>query len=154
MTGDPPNDAGRIEIVDLDLPSGPSAPGRARFEIRHATEGVLAEDDSATATLLISELVTNAVIHSQQPDDTSIALRITRAPDRLRVEVTDSGSGFDPATPTQEEPENGGRGLLLVARLSDRWGTTRQTSKQRHGFCVWFELKQSTRYSRPIAANT
>ena len=143
MTGDPPNGPGFIEIVDLDLPAGPSAPGRARFEIRHATEAVLAENDSATATLLTSELVTNAVIHPQQPDDTSIALRIIRAPDRLRIEVTDSGSGFDPATPPQEKPESGGRGLLLVARLSDRWGTTRQTTKQRQEFCVWFELNQA-----------
>ncbi|MGB0094757.1 MAG: ATP-binding protein [Solirubrobacteraceae bacterium] len=153
MTGDPPNGPGFIEIVDLDLPGGPSAPGRARSEIRHATEAVLAEDDSATATLLTSELVTNAVIHPEQPDDTSIGLRIIPAQGRLRVEVTDSGSGFDPATLAQEEPESGGRGLLLVGRLSDRWGTTRQTSKQRQRFCVWFELKQSTRYSRRIAAH-
>ena len=142
------------ELVDLELPGGPSAPRRARSEIRHATEAVLAEDRSATATLLTSELVTNAVVHPQQPDDSSIGLRIIATQNRLRVEVTDSGSGFDTATLSRREPDRAGRGLLLVAGLSDRWGTTRRTSAHRRGFCVWFELNHSPRYSRRTAVQT
>ena len=154
MAGGPSTGPAFIELVDLELPSGPSAPGRARAEIRQATEAVLSDDDSATATLLTSELVTNAVVHPQQPDDTSIGLRIIPAQDRLRVEVTDSGNGFDPETLHQREPESDGQGLLLVGRLSDRWGATRRMRKQRQAFCVWFELKQSPGYTRRIAAHT
>ena len=142
-----------LGLVDLELPGGPSAPRRACSEIRRATAAVLADDDSATATLLTSELVTNAVVHPQQPDHTSIGLRIIPSQNRLRVEVTDSGSGFDPATLGRREPDRAGRGLLLVARLSDRWGTTRRTGARR-GFCVWFELNHGPRYSRRTAVHT
>lgn len=138
---EPSMGSGLLEGVDLELPGGPSAPGRARIEIRQAIEAVLPEDDSATVTLLTSELVTNAVIHAEQPDDASIGLRMIRSQDRLRVEVTDSGPGFDPAVRRRPDPGSGGLGLLLIAHLSDRWGTTRRTNNQRQRFCVWFELK-------------
>ena len=101
------------------------------------------EDDSTTVTLLTSELVTNAVVHAQQPDDASIGLRIIGSKERLRVEVTDSGLGFDPGARRRRAPGSGGLGLLLVARLSDRWGTTRRVSNQRQRFCVWFEFRKS-----------
>ena len=68
IAGEPPTGPAFIEFVDLQLPGGSSAPGPARAEIRQATGAVLSEDDSATATLLTSELVTNAVVHPQQPD--------------------------------------------------------------------------------------
>jgi anti-sigma regulatory factor (Ser/Thr protein kinase) len=139
----PPIGSGWLEPVNLELPAGPSAPARARSEIRQAIEAVLLDDDSATVTLLTSELVTNAVIHAQQPDTASIGLRIMRSRDRVRVEVTDSGRGFEPAATRRPEPGSGGLGLLLVAQLSDRWGTTLRTSNQRHRFCVWFEFRKT-----------
>ena len=138
---EPPVGSGLLESVDLELPGGPSAPRRARTEIRQVIEDVLPEDDSETVALLTSELVTNAVIHAEQPHDASIGLRIIRWQDRLRVEVTDSGPGFDPAARRRPDPGSGGLGLPLVARLSDRWGTTRRTRSQRQRFCVWFELR-------------
>ena len=146
--------SGSLETVDLELPGGPSAPGRARSEIRQAIGAVVRGDDLATVILLTSELVTNAVIHAQPPEDATIGLRIIRSDNRLRVEVTDSGSGFDPAARRRSDPGIGGLGLLLVARLSDRWGTTRRTSNQRQGFCVWFELRQALGYSRRFLAPT
>ena len=144
--------SGSLETFDVELPGGLSAPGLARSEIREAIEAVLPEDDSATMVLLTSELVTNAVVHAQQPDDVSIGLRLIPSRNRLRVEVSDSGSGFDPATRRRPEPGTGGLGLLLVARLSDRWGTTRATSNQWQRFCVWFELRQTPSYSGRISA--
>lgn len=150
----PPTRSGWLETVILELPAAPSTPARARTEIRRAMEAVLPDDDPATVTLLTSELVTNAVIHAQQPDNASIGLRIIRSQDRLRVEVTDCGPGFDPATRRRPEPGTGGLGLLLVARLSDRWGTTRLTSNQRQRFCVWFECRTSPGYSRRLSAHT
>jgi hypothetical protein len=103
-TRKPPTGPRFLEIVDLELPDDRSAPGLARSAVRHATEAVLAKDASTTATLLTSELVTNAVIHPQKRDDTSIGLKIIPSDDRLRVEVTDSGRGFDPATLSRPEP--------------------------------------------------
>jgi anti-sigma regulatory factor (Ser/Thr protein kinase) len=140
---EPPMGSGLLKAVDLELPAGPDAPRRARSEIRRAIEGGLPEHDSATAILLTSELVANAVVHSQQSDDATIGLRIIRSQNRLRVEVTDSGSGFDPAARLRAEPRSGGLGLLLVGRLSDRWGATRRMSNQRRRFCVWYELTKT-----------
>ncbi len=110
-------------------------------------EAVLPEYDLATVTLLTSELVTNAVIHSEQPETATTGLRVIRSQNRLRVEVAESGSGFDPAERRRPDPEGGGLGLVLVGRLSDRWGTTHRTGSQRDRFCVWFELAENPSYS-------
>src|SRR6202042_41470 len=99
---------------------GTAGPGTRR----RAIVGRLPDGDSATATLLTSELVTNAVIHPGQTVGGSVGLRITAFSDRIRVEVTDAGSGFDPGSLRPSEPrEPGGHGLIVVDGLSSRWGT-------------------------------
>ena len=86
------------------------------------------------ASLCVSELVTNAVLHSDiGPND---ELRLDVAIDdqgSLRVAVTDSGVGFDP--PAAEAGDESGWGLFIVDRLSHRWGVERGAST-----CVWFEM--------------
>ena len=149
---EPASGSGSLETVDVELPGGSNAPGLARSEVRDAIETVVPEDHLAMVILLTSELVTNAVVHAQQPDDATIGLRIIRSQNRLRLEVTDSGSGFNPAARRRPDPGGGGLGLLLVATLSDRWGTTRRTSSQRQWFCVWFELRHTPSYSRRPSA--
>jgi len=129
-------DASFIERIDLALPRDPTAPGRARAEIRSLL-AQLGEDELSVVTLLTSELVTNAVIHPPQPEVSSVGLRIITAPTAVRVEVTDAGPGFDPARPKPREPDRGGRGLLLVDRLASRWGAGGGDDSR---FCVWFEL--------------
>ena len=83
------------------------------------------------AELLVSELVTNALTHTDH------ALKMRLLYDRmLTVEVADS----DARTPIQRGPtdfEEGGRGIRLVDRLAHRWGS-RIT---KHGKVVWFELE-------------
>ena len=132
-----------VERIDIALVRAPEAPARARAELRQAIAGQLSEQDGATATLLTSELVTNAVIHPGLPAGGSVGLRITLFGDRIRVEVTDAGSGFDAATlPPARPGEAGGHGLFVVDGLSSRWGTTRRAIRGGVGdaFCVWFEL--------------
>ncbi len=85
-----------------------------------------------TALLLVSEIVTNAVVHgSGRP-----VLDIDVAPEVLRVTVTDESA----ATPRMEQQSlmsEGGRGLMLVDALATRWGTNRHLPT---GKTVWFEL--------------
>ncbi|MFJ8551523.1 ATP-binding protein [Streptomyces sp. NPDC093676] len=87
---------------------------------------------SVTAELLTSELVTNAIIHT----DRDAVLTATVSPGRLRVEVRD----FVERRPRPRRPDDGdgthGRGLILVQSLSDAWGV------RAHGVgkAVWFEL--------------
>jgi anti-anti-sigma factor len=120
--------------VEVELPVGTGAPGQARREVRAATAGKLSQQNSEVAVLLVSELVTNAVVHPEHLDDGSIGLRISAGIGRARVEVADSGGGFDP-TLLRRGKAVGGRGLKIVDRGAVRWGASRDDR-----FRVWFEI--------------
>jgi anti-sigma B factor antagonist len=136
--GEPPSAMPFTERVELELARDPNAPGLARAELREALAGGVGEVDRATLTLLTSELVTNAVIHSVPDAGETVGLRITTYPGRVRIEVTDPGSGFEVGNLPPRPRDFGGHGLVVVEGLSSRWGTTRAGSAA--GFCVWFEL--------------
>jgi anti-anti-sigma factor len=136
-----------VERIDIELDRAPDAPARARAELRQAITGRLSEQDVATATLLTSELVTNAVIHPALSIGGAVGLRMTVFVDRIRVEVTDPGSGFDAARlPPARPGEPGGHGLFVVDGLASRWGTApgdasdASDASDADAFCVWFEL--------------
>ena len=80
----------------------------------------LSDQELDTAELLVSELVTNAVIHGRG----RITLRARLNGDRLLVEVIDEGSGLEAAVRERdfENPRAGGRGLRIVDAASSRWG--------------------------------
>ncbi|MDQ0584204.1 ATP-binding protein [Streptomyces rishiriensis] len=87
---------------------------------------------SETAELLASELVTNALVHT---DDDAV-LTATVSPSGLRVEVRDSAARRPrPRVPSADEATHG-RGLVLVESLADTWGVRAQGG----GKVVWFEL--------------
>jgi anti-anti-sigma factor len=120
--------------IELELPVGVGAPGQARREVREATAGKLSPPHSEVAVLLASELVTNAVLHPEHRNNDSIGLRISTGDGRARVEVADSGAGFDP-TVARRHKAVGGNGLRIVDRGASRWGTSRDDR-----FRVWFEI--------------
>ena len=105
------------------------APGAAR-EALHSVDG-LPEEHRAIGELLISELVTNAVLHAGMRSDEAIDVTIVAGPG-LRVEVVDRGDG-DPVAAAEDR--DGGRGLLLVEQLSSRCGM-----QWSGGTRAWFEL--------------
>lgn len=148
--GELPPSPSFVERVEIDLASDPSAPARARTEIRQAVAGVLDEYALDAAILMTSELVTNAVVHPQTRENDRVGLRITRYEDHILCEISDCGPGFDPAALGPREPESGGRGLLLVESLSTRWGTHRQAGEGR--FWVWFELDADSGREEALAA--
>lgn len=84
-----------------------------------------------TCVLLVSEVVTNALRHT----DGRIVLELWRFPDRLRVEVSDETSRGLVQTGGGPLDESG-RGVPLMDALSDRWGT----APHGEGKVVWFEL--------------
>jgi anti-sigma regulatory factor (Ser/Thr protein kinase) len=87
-----------------------------------------------TLMLLVSEVVSNAVLHSQGPPDAPILLAASVQDNAARIVLTDAGHGF---TPTRREHAgaSGGYGLDLVDKAASRWGVDRVG-----GTRVWFEL--------------
>jgi anti-sigma regulatory factor (Ser/Thr protein kinase) len=122
--------------LQLRLDRDPQAPSLARAAVTgFCQRGELDDDQASTLALLVSELVSNAVMHSQAPPASSIVLSVRRLDDgALRVEVIDRGSGFD-AAPRDPALSKGGYGLFLVDRQASRWGVDREG-----GTRVWFEL--------------
>jgi anti-anti-sigma factor len=148
---EPPPTVPFTDRVELELDRDPTAPARARAELRDALGDGVGESDRATLTLLTSELVTNAVIHSSADAGDIVRLRITSYPDRVRIEVTDPGSGFDIANLPPRPRDFGGHGLVVVDGLSSRWGTTREGPDG--GFRVWFEIDLGASATGELAAD-
>ncbi|MEV4683493.1 ATP-binding protein [Streptomyces kurssanovii] len=112
-------------------------------EVRHALRDLLgkwperAEDGAADAAdvaeLLASELVTNALIHT----DHGAVVTATVEDARLHVEVQDFMAGLPVRDIPNADLGTGGRGLVLVERLADAWGVR---TAQGVGKVIWFEL--------------
>ena len=136
-----PVDLGGHEVVSqlkLQLPPGPQAAGRARRQLDRLS-GHMQETALDVVRLLVTELVTNSVRHGAGPGKTPVELEVDVFANAVRVEVTDSGPGFEvehPPRPHEDRP--GGWGLCLIDRLADRWGVD-----SGDGTCVWFELERS-----------
>lgn len=114
----------------LDLPNESSAPMLGR----RFAGALLADTDLSIAgdvTLLVSELISNAVIHASC--DARLEVHISRA--HIRVAVRDASQHQpEPRVPDLTVP--GGRGLHLVEKLASRWGVDTGD----HGKRVWFEI--------------
>lgn len=122
----------------LSLTPDITAPALARRQLRD-----LLRDQPANVVddllLMTTEVLTNSVRYSPVGTDGHIHLAVSVS-DRVRVEVTDPGTG-DIFTPHLADPdEQGGRGLLLVAELAGRWGIERSSATT-----VWFELLLAAR---------
>jgi anti-sigma regulatory factor (Ser/Thr protein kinase) len=125
------NGSGSLDAVLL---SGRDAPWQARREFE-SFGARLRPDVAATGTLLVSEMVSNAVIHGPAAPASEIALHCDIVGRTLHVEVADDGSGFVPSARAPDEGAGGRWGLRLVETLAATWGVDRGRPTR-----VWFEL--------------
>jgi len=121
--------------VEQELPKSSEAPGLARDAVQSLRGGVPADfvDDAA---LLVSELVSNGVKYGGEG---RIMLQLECDPNRVRAEIVDQGSGFDPQTRANRQmalADEGGWGLHLVETLADDWGVYEGSTH------VWFEIRR------------
>jgi len=117
---------------------GVTAARIARQAVREEFKDALPRRRLADVELLVSELATNSVRHAGCGEADEISLEAAVEADRVRVCLSDAGDGFEPHTP--RPPPNGtsgGYGLVLLDRLSDRWGVHKEG-----GFSVWFEVQR------------
>jgi anti-sigma regulatory factor (Ser/Thr protein kinase) len=122
----------------IHLPCDEEISSRARAEMTRCLNGTAAERTS-DLHLLVSELVTNGVQHGRPDERGRLELRVDPAPERLRIEVLDSGRGFDFEPRRPQADADASFGLFLVERMSDRWGFDVCEGRTR----VWFELAAS-----------
>ncbi|WP_344444947.1 ATP-binding protein, partial [Kitasatospora nipponensis] len=118
------------EVATWTLAVDKSEVRRARALVRDQLTAWQLTGLSDTTELLVSELVTNAVRVARD----YVQLQLIRV-DKLLVEVSDDNHNLPSLEPAESMDENG-RGLNLVSKLAERWGTARKAV----GKVVWFEL--------------
>lgn len=117
--------------LETELNCTPKSVESARRFVEAAVAAWDLGDVNAVAMLLTSELVTNAILHAR----TAVRVVAERTMGELVVEVWD-GAPHAAAIPRDALESEFGRGLLLVERLSARWGVRRAGLRK----VVWFAL--------------
>ncbi|MBV9455390.1 MAG: ATP-binding protein [Rubrobacter sp.] len=106
---------------------------------RHALdqfETLLAPEKLEELRLVISELVTNSILHAGLSATERIWLTVRVSGGSVSGRVCDPGSGFEVGMePCPRGDLRGGWGLPIVEKISDRWGVERNSHS-----CVWFEI--------------
>jgi serine phosphatase RsbU (regulator of sigma subunit)/anti-sigma regulatory factor (Ser/Thr protein kinase) len=138
-----PGTADPVEVVRVDLPANPHAPSMARRTVTATLTAAGLDEYVDTATLLASELVTNALTHGGGPEELLVEIDAGG----ISVAVRDAS----PQPPREDQSEGpgavrvvegglaeNGRGLLLVAMLADSWGWRPEAG----GKLVWFRLRR------------
>jgi anti-sigma regulatory factor (Ser/Thr protein kinase) len=119
------------ESPSATFPASPTSPQAARTFVRQVLPEVSEAEIADVIMLLVTELVTNAVLHARSP----VRVQVEVDDHQVRIGVHDDA----PQPPVQRQASEealGGRGLLLLDALSDRWGYDAQPP----GKTVWFEI--------------
>ncbi|MCX4406006.1 MULTISPECIES: SpoIIE family protein phosphatase [unclassified Streptomyces] len=122
------------DLACWPLPTDPKAAGQARHRIRDQLDAWDLQELAMPTELIVSELVGNVVRHAKGP----VMLRLLRSR-TLICELAD-GSASMPRIRRAADMDEGGRGLQLIAALTDRWGARYTPS----GKCIWTEQSLPT----------
>lgn len=116
----------------------------ARQQLRELLHDWTCEDQVDSAVLLVSETLTNVLVHTDA--DALLVAEVTGATGerRLRIEVTDTGDDL-PHMRRPGEMASSGRGLVLIELLADTWGV----APRGKGKSIWFELHEPQTPRRP-----
>jgi anti-sigma regulatory factor (Ser/Thr protein kinase) len=132
----------RATVLDtLTIPGCPEQVSSARAFVSQTLSAheIGTDSDHDTATLLTSEIVTNAIAHTRSGGEggtvTIVVISITHG---ILVEVSDNGSAGAPVV-KGDLYATGGHGLFLVQELAAQWGYLRNTG----GTTVWFHLAEA-----------
>jgi anti-sigma regulatory factor (Ser/Thr protein kinase) len=121
------------KAVRISLPPRAESVPLARRAVMDAARRWITPAQTPPLALMVSEVVTNALVHGG--DDGEVELAVDKRDGAVRVEVCDHGDGFVPEPRALDHGGEGGFGLYIVEQLSDRWGWSRSDCTT-----VWFEL--------------
>ncbi|GAA2827994.1 SpoIIE family protein phosphatase/ATP-binding protein [Kitasatospora paracochleata] len=127
-------------VVSWDVPSDPAAVAGIRAAVTRQLEQWGLDEQTFTAELILSELITNSIRYAAGP------IRVRLLLDRALICEVSDGSSTSPHLRYAADTDEGGRGLFLVAQLAERWGT-RYTAT---GKVIWAELNAGSAAVRPL----
>ena len=104
-------------MLSVDLPPEPTSATRARVLARERFASSCSRDTLDTIALLVTELVTNAILHAR----TTLQLTLDTRPGLVRISVEDSSNEL-PTLQHYASDAVTGRGLALVEQLASSWG--------------------------------
>ena len=131
-------------LGSLTIPGRPEQVATARAFVSRTLSSHRIGADADAATLLTSEIVTNAIQHTKSGvDDGTVTIVVIRVPHGMLVEVIDEGSAGSPVVKGDLYAADG-HGLFLVQRLAAQWGYLRDAD----GTTVWFHLRAADRPQR------
>jgi anti-sigma regulatory factor (Ser/Thr protein kinase) len=113
----------------LRLPPEPASAGAARRFVADVLKSC--SIDLELVSLLVSELVSNVVLHAHTPFEIEVRAR----GEHIRVSVSD-GSPVMPSVKQYAPDSVTGRGLTMIDLTAERWGI----DENAHGKAVWFEV--------------
>jgi anti-sigma regulatory factor (Ser/Thr protein kinase) len=119
------------QVASAQVEADPRAVGDARRFLRRTLRDWEVDDDTSdSAVLCLSEVVTNAIVHTGQPSE----VRVLLEDGVLTVSVRDQGVGYTSGPVDSDPLRVHGRGLELVDALTARWGS----EVDQVGMTVWF----------------
>jgi anti-sigma regulatory factor (Ser/Thr protein kinase) len=122
------------EVIKERFPAAPEVPGHARALVRQLG---LPDTTRSTVELIVSELVTNAVVHGDAGRGDPVLVALCAEGDCVRGRVCSQGTDFEWGGGGKDLLEPGGLGLQLVDSVTTDWGIERNGCQ-----CVWFECDE------------
>jgi anti-sigma regulatory factor (Ser/Thr protein kinase) len=124
-----------IAKIDVKLAPDPEDVTNARHALDRLAN-FLPFEKLEDVRLVVSELVTNSILHAGLSPDDQISLKVAVSDRAVCGSVCDRGTGFRIPSKLGPRPDmSGGWGLPIVETISDRWGVERNSH-----VCVWFEI--------------
>lgn len=117
----------------VDIPATPQGPATARRVVDAVLPAWDYDDLRFDAELVVSELVTNAVMHAPGAD--TLELELIRRESGLRIALAD-GSAVRPIIKELSEEHTSGRGMVIVQAVASAWGSEEQPGGKR----VWVDI--------------
>jgi hypothetical protein len=136
-----PGNGSRTRLVSLPIHGDKEAPGIARHAVLAGLEQSVATETGEDIVLLVSELVTNSVLHANLSADDIVLVEVAIGDDRVAITVTDPGSDTTPRLLPQDSVNP--HGLGLVDDISLSWGVRQKPGATQ----VWCDLARGE--SRP-----
>jgi anti-sigma regulatory factor (Ser/Thr protein kinase) len=109
----------------MQITGGADAPANARRSGLSSLRCQLSDSRAFDVAVVVTELVTNSVVHAKVGPEQTLTVELLTLEDRLRITVIDPGSTLEPRLQRRADRTSGGLGLLLVEKLSTAWGVAR-----------------------------